>query len=66
MEEWRRRDPIDRFRRYLSEWELMDKEADEVVRQGVKEAVNDATRFAEASPLPQPESALRHVYFERG
>ncbi len=64
LEQWQRRDPIERFKRYLSEWELLDKATDERIGQELSQAVNAATRFAEASPLPEPESALRHVYLE--
>ena len=62
VEQWRRRDPIERFKRYLFEWDLLDRATDERIGKEVADTVNDATRFAEASPLPVPESALDHVY----
>ena len=64
VEEGRRRDPIDRLKHYLFEWDLLDRAKDEALRKGVVDAVNEATRFAESSPLPAPETALLHVYAE--
>ncbi len=64
VEEWRKRDPIERFKRYLFEWSLLDGEGEEALRLRVREEINAATRYAEASPLSAPEDALRHVYYE--
>ncbi len=62
VDQWRRRDPIDRFRRYLVEWEVLDKTAEAAIGEEVTRAVEDATEFAVASPFPKGESALAHVY----
>ena len=62
--DWRLKDPIPRLRKYLLDCGLLDGVADERIRQGIAETIDDATRFAEASPLPAPEDALRHVYLE--
>lgn len=64
-EAWRLRDPIDRLKKYLFQSGMLDEEADKAVRNEVANAVDDATRFAEASPLPRPEDALKHVYLAR-
>ena len=61
-EQWRNRDPIERFKRYLFEWDLLDRATEERMAKEIADAVNDATRFAEASPLPEPVTALDHVY----
>lgn len=64
VEEWRRRDPIDRLKRFLEEQRLLDAAADEQLRREVALEVEEATSFAEAAPLPDPATLLRHVYAE--
>ncbi len=60
--EWRERDPITRLRDYLIESGEIDDAEDEAINQDVKREVDEAEAFAEASPLPQAEDALRFVY----
>ena len=64
VEEWRRRDPLDRMRRYLEEQGLLDSAEDEALRQAVAQEVDEATAFAEEAPPPDPASLARHVYAE--
>ncbi len=64
--DWRLKDPIPRFKKYLIDRGVLDAAKDEDLRRAVAETIEDATRFAEASPLPKGEDALRHVYFEPG
>ncbi|HLB29359.1 MAG TPA: thiamine pyrophosphate-dependent dehydrogenase E1 component subunit alpha [Dehalococcoidia bacterium] len=64
VEAWRQRDPIIIFQRYLTEARVLAEEADAKIRQQIAKDVDDATRAAEASPLPKAEDALRHVYAE--
>jgi 2-oxoisovalerate dehydrogenase E1 component alpha subunit len=64
VEEWRKRDPIDRLKRFLEEQRLLDATADERLRREVAEEVEDATSFAEAAAPPDPATLLRHVYAE--
>ena len=66
VEAWRRRDPIERLRAYLIEWDLLDKRKDEAIGATVVDEVEEAVRLAEASPEPEPESALQHVFYEKG
>lgn len=63
LEAWLRQDPIEQLRARLreqqgqlgdEEWETMDRE---IVR-----AIDAAVAFAEASPVPTPESALEDVF----
>lgn len=62
VEDWRKRDPMDRFRRYLFEWDVLTNELDASIAKEIAEAVNDATHFAESRPVAAPETALDHVY----
>src|SRR2546430_1417014 len=58
FEKWAKRDPLERFRRWLHEHaELTDEEEDEI-KVGVKRHLNEALGKAEASPLPDPATLL--------
>jgi len=64
LRDWMAKDPIARFRRFLlSEDVLTAQRADEIVAE-VREAVEEAARFAEAQPVPKPEDGLRNVFAE--
>ena len=57
-------DPILRVKSYLLERELFTIEALDAVDEEVKQAVQDAVAFAEASPLPSEASLYDHVYVQ--
>ncbi len=62
VEGWMKKDPIPRFRRKLIELGVLtEKEADEIDQAMLKE-LDEAVRFAEESPLPDPEEALEDVF----
>jgi len=62
LEEWARRDPIERFRGWLREHaDLSDGEDDEI-GSDVKKLLNEALRRAEEAPLPTPDELLEGVY----
>ncbi|MBI3977985.1 MAG: thiamine pyrophosphate-dependent dehydrogenase E1 component subunit alpha [Chloroflexi bacterium] len=58
----RRRDPITRLAKELTAAGLLDLAADEVIHARVQAIVDAATEEAEASPLPDPATATRHIY----
>jgi 2-oxoisovalerate dehydrogenase E1 component alpha subunit len=58
----RQHDPIARFRDRLYADGVLDDAKDQEIRVGVVADVNDATSFAEHSPLPDPATLLDHVY----
>ncbi|MGZ4384141.1 MAG: thiamine pyrophosphate-dependent dehydrogenase E1 component subunit alpha [Gaiellaceae bacterium] len=62
FEEWARRDPIERFRRWLLEHAELGQEDDQSIREDVKHQLEEACRRAEASPLPDPASVTEGVY----
>jgi 2-oxoisovalerate dehydrogenase E1 component alpha subunit len=66
VEEWRLKDPIIRFERYLEEQGLITKEGEQAVRSRAKQAVEEAQRYAEAAPAPTPDTIMRYVYAEEG
>ena len=62
VEEWRQKDPIPRFRRWLlqngraTDVELIDIEA------AMKQEMVDAVEFAKQSPPPDPATAMDYIY----
>jgi 2-oxoisovalerate dehydrogenase E1 component alpha subunit len=64
LEEWARKDPIDRFKNWLQRENLLAPEKDEAMRAQASAEVQEAIDFAERSPLPDPATAMRYVYAE--
>jgi 2-oxoisovalerate dehydrogenase E1 component alpha subunit len=64
VEEWKQKDPIERFERYLEEQGLIDTATKQKVRKEAKRAVDEAQAYAEKAPYATPEMTLRYVYDE--
>lgn len=64
VEEWKRRDPIQRFKRYLEEQGILTEELNQKIREKVSQEVDDAVEFAEKSPQPKPEDLTKYVYHQ--
>jgi len=62
VEEWLKKDPIPRFKEKLVETNALTIEEAEKIESEVSSAVEKAIRFAEASPLPNPDDVLKYVY----
>lgn len=62
VERWRTQDPIQRLRAHLEAQGLLDPDAYEALAAAARERVEDAVRFAEASPEPDPATLLEDVY----
>ncbi|MEX2102507.1 MAG: thiamine pyrophosphate-dependent enzyme, partial [Gaiellaceae bacterium] len=62
FEEWAKRDPIERFRTWLKENADFSDEEEEEIRGEVKKILNDASRRAEDSPMPELSSLLEGVF----
>lgn len=60
----KRRDPLQTFGAYLTEAGLLPEERRSSIADRVKREVDEATDYAEKMPLPTPESAAHHVYWE--
>jgi len=52
LEAYTRKDPIERYRRWLKEQAFLDEESDDAITVEVKKLLNDAMKRAEDSPLP--------------
>jgi len=64
LEEWRRRDPLDRYERYLSANKLWDAKSKKEIDDHIAREIAADVEFAENSPFPPPELAAEGVYCE--
>lgn len=62
VEEWMKRDPIERLKKVLLEEEGIDESDLEVIDNELREDLKAAIDYAKSSPLPNPEDALEDVY----
>ncbi len=62
-EQAKNHDPVPWFRDYLTRREVLDDSSTSAIQRSVEEEVEDATRFAEQSPDPDPTDLPRHVFF---
>jgi 2-oxoisovalerate dehydrogenase E1 component len=62
VEEWRARDPIDRFRRFLEHREEWDEALEEKVAAEVADEVERSIVEIEARPVPGRDDAIRHGF----
>ena len=61
-EEWKKRDPIDSFRRQLGEMGVLTEQDAEATDREMTQEIDEAVKFAEESPFPAPEDALEDVF----
>jgi len=59
---WRKRDPVARHRRLLTEAGLLDLEREAALARVLEDEIAEAFAFAEATPYPETESAGEGVY----
>jgi len=64
VEEWRRKDPITRFKAYLEKRELWDEIDDGHLQKELDDLVTNAIRVAEKTPPPALETVFTDVYAE--
>ena len=60
--EWRKKDPIDKFRKQLIEAGMLTEKDAEKIDKDVMAEVDKAVEFAEKSPFPEPQETLEYVY----
>ncbi len=61
-EEWEKRDPITRYRAFLTEKGLLTEEIENKMADEIAAILDEAVRFATDSEFPPGESALDHVF----
>jgi TPP-dependent pyruvate/acetoin dehydrogenase alpha subunit len=62
IEEWKERDPVMIFEKELLAKEVLREEDTRRIREEVKWEIEEAVKFAEASPRPDPETAFEDLY----
>jgi pyruvate dehydrogenase E1 component alpha subunit/2-oxoisovalerate dehydrogenase E1 component alpha subunit len=65
LEEWKAKDPIARYEKRLLEQRLASQDELAAVAAAIESQLDADVAFAEASPFPDPESALDDVYGDR-
>ncbi|MCG8367640.1 MAG: pyruvate dehydrogenase (acetyl-transferring) E1 component subunit alpha [Pseudanabaenales cyanobacterium] len=63
-EAWQARDPIKKFEAYLLEQTLANQEELKEIERRIQAEVDDAVKFAEESPEPNPSELYRYVFAE--
>jgi pyruvate dehydrogenase E1 component alpha subunit len=66
VKEWKRRDPLKKFKKYLLENGIAQSKEISFVEKKIEDEMKDAVKYAQASPPPRPESALEDLYVEQG
>ena len=64
IEEWRQKDPIVRFEKYLLENGVFDESEQEEISERIKAEIAEASQSAEDAPFADPEDVLSGVYAE--
>ncbi len=62
LEEWRRRDPIDRFEAYLRQRKIIDDASASEIEGRLSKVIEEAVAFAESSPFPEGKDLTEGVY----
>jgi TPP-dependent pyruvate/acetoin dehydrogenase alpha subunit len=64
LELWKKRDPLDRYEKFLNQNKLWDAKTKKDIDARIAREIQADVQFAEASPFPPPELAARGVYCE--
>jgi len=64
LNEWSRRDPIERFRLYLKSRGLWDEPFEDSVQKGADDLISKAVEEAEGTPPPRPDDLFIYTYKE--
>ena len=65
-EDWLKKDPIQRFERYLTDEHILTEAIKAQVEQQVKAVVEDAVRYAEESPAPDGSTVADYLFAPDG
>ena len=64
LEAWKKRDPLERYEKYLRGHKIWDAAAKQEIDQRIAREIQADVEFAENSPFPPPELAEQGVYCE--
>jgi TPP-dependent pyruvate/acetoin dehydrogenase alpha subunit len=62
VREYRKKDPIPRFRTYMLEGQKASQAELEAIDTEIKQELVDAVKFAQESPQPDPSTAMDYIY----
>ena len=62
LETWRKKDPIERFKKHLASKKLMSSTEKAGIEDRLDREIGEDIAFAEASPFPAAEDAARPVW----
>jgi TPP-dependent pyruvate/acetoin dehydrogenase alpha subunit len=62
VEKFSEKDPIQQFQKFLKGKKLLNEKIDQQIHEEIDRKLEEAVRFAEESPLPQPTDALEDLY----
>ncbi|MGH7410285.1 MAG: thiamine pyrophosphate-dependent dehydrogenase E1 component subunit alpha [Candidatus Methylomirabilis sp.] len=62
LDEWRKRDPIDRFEAYLLAHKIIDDATAREIEGRLSKEIEEAVAFAESSPFPEGKDLVEGVY----
>lgn len=65
-EEWKRRDPLERFEKLLAEKKFWDAAKKKEIDERIAREIRADVEFAEKSPAPPPETAAEGIYCDGG
>jgi pyruvate dehydrogenase E1 component alpha subunit len=63
LEQWKKKDPIDRFVKVLKDQEILDDEGYQELRDKVRGQIDEALQFAQDSPEPDISEVTTDVYY---
>lgn len=62
MDMWKKKDAIERLKKYMLEKRMMEQEVIDAIEEETKKLVDEATEFAINSPYPKPEELFTDLY----
>lgn len=62
ISEWKGKDPIERFKKYLIDKDILEDTEIEKMNREAKKMVDNAIKFGIESPYPEKESAFTNIY----
>ncbi|RCW44130.1 MULTISPECIES: thiamine pyrophosphate-dependent dehydrogenase E1 component subunit alpha [unclassified Halanaerobium] len=66
LEEWKKKDPISRFKNLLKDQELLDDAEYDELKEKVEARIKEAVDFSQNSPDPDPSEVTTDVYYGEG
>ena len=64
VEKWKKKDPIDRLRKYMEKNKMWNKKEEEKLIEGLKKKVEDIVKKAESYSKVNPEDIFKYMYKE--